>query len=267
MANSTITYFGSKGEGGFKKTHDVKAIMTLSPLIAMFVTKEDSGIKSIQDLKGKRVVVGPEGAGFEYFIRPILSAHGLTYDDFDDTYAGMTPSVNFLQDGSVDATFIGGGVKAPAIATADTTMDISLIPYDADARQKLIDELPSFSLATIPAGTYKTHAEAYDGLNVGSAQLIVRTDADEDFVYNVTKIVYENRAKVAEQHAAGKAINPTNVVRQTGTDFHPGAVRYYTEIEIWPGSSSKDSKADASKADADAEPEKAVSGDQVPAND
>ena len=233
MANSTITYFAVKGEGGFRKSHDVKAVMTLFPLIATFVTKEDSGIKTIGDLRGKRVVVGPEGAGFEYFIRPILETHGLKYDDFEVRNSSMGQSVGFLQDGSVDATFIGGGLKAPAITNADSTMDVFLIPYGEEQRQKLVQELPSFSPATIPAGTYRTHPDTFEGLNVGSAHLIVRADADDDFVYTITKTIYENRATIAEKHAAAKAINERNVVRETGTEFHPGAIRYYQEAGIW----------------------------------
>ncbi len=260
MANSSITYFAVKGEGGFGKAHDVKAVMTLFPLIATFVAKEDSGIKTIEDLKGKRVVVGPEGAGFEYFIRPILEAHGLTYDDFEDSYASMGQSVGFLQDGSVDATFIGGGLKAPAITNADSTMDIFLVPYGEEQRQKLVQELPSFSTATIPADTYRTHPEAFEGLNVGSAHLIVRADADEQFVYDITKIIWENRETIAEKHAAARAINEKNVVRKTGTDFHPGAVRYFQEAGIWPdGDVAPVTDADSAAGD-DAESDKSEDG-------
>jgi len=249
MANSTITYFAVKGEGGFEKSHDVKSVMTLFPLIATFVTKEDSGIRTIEDLKDKRVVVGPEGAGFEYFIRPILEAHGLTYHDFEGRTANMAQSVGFLQDGSVDATFIGGGLKAPAITNADSTMDIFLVPYGEEQRQKLVENLPSFSKATIPAGTYRTHTEAFEGLNVGSAHLIVRGDADEDFVYSITKIIWENRATIAEKHAAARAISEKNVVRETGTAFHPGAVRYYSEAGIWPvADAASDDNADSEAA-------------------
>jgi hypothetical protein len=63
---------------------------------------------------------------------------------------------------------------------------------------------------------------------------ITAADQDEDLVYDVTKTLYENRAQVLQRHAAGAAINPQNVVRDTGTEFHPGAIRYYREIGIWP---------------------------------
>ena len=90
-----------------------------------------------------------------------------------------------------------------------------------------------FNDATIPAGTYRGQDEDFQGLDVGSMHLITSADADEETIYAVTKMIYENREEVTAKHAAGKAINPANVVRDTGTPFHPGAIRYFKEIGIW----------------------------------
>ena len=88
--------------------------------------------------------------------------------------------------------------------------------------------------ATIKAGTYSDLKEDFHGLNVGSMHLITSGAQDEELVYNVTKTIYENREEVVKKHAAGKAINPNVVVRYVGTEFHPGAIRFYKEIGIWP---------------------------------
>ena len=64
--------------------------------------------------------------------------------------------------------------------------------------------------------------------------LITSANVDDETVYNFTKVLYEHRAQVVEKHPAGKAINPKNIIRDTGTAFHPGAIRYYKEIGIWP---------------------------------
>jgi TRAP-type uncharacterized transport system substrate-binding protein len=71
-------------------------------------------------------------------------------------------------------------------------------------------------------------------MNVGAMHLIAAANMDAEEVYRFTKILYEHRAEVIKKHPAGKAINPQNVVKDTGTPFHPGAVRYYKEIGIWP---------------------------------
>ena len=91
-----------------------------------------------------------------------------------------------------------------------------------------------FRTATIPANTYRGQIESFKGLDVGSMHFITAKHTDENLVYNVTKIIYENRERVIEKHAAGRAINPNNVIRDTGTEFHPGAIRFYREIGIWP---------------------------------
>jgi len=274
MANSSITYFAVRGEKGFDQKYEVKSIMTLFPLVAMFVTREGSGVETMADLKGRRVVVGPEGAGFEYFVGPILEAHGLSYDDFEAVNAGFNTAVGYLQDENVQAAFLGGGMKSPAITNAATTMDVHLIPFDEPSRRRLVADLPSFNEVTVPAGTYKGQDEPFDGLNVGSAHLIVRSDADEEFVYRVTKIIYEGREKIAQTHAAGKSINAQNVVRKTGVEFHPGAIKYYREIGIWKedGAEEKSKTEPASKpahksdgngdgGDADSAVEKPAPGD------
>ena len=66
--------------------------------------------------------------------------------------------------------------------------------------------------------------------------LITSAAQDEELIYQITKGIWENREEIAEQHPAGKAINPANVARNTGVDYHPGAIRFYQEAGIWPGS-------------------------------
>jgi TRAP transporter TAXI family solute receptor len=96
-----------------------------------------------------------------------------------------------------------------------------------------VEDYVFFSPATVPGGTYRNQATDFHGLDVGSMHLITSTDQNEDLVYRVTKALYENREQVVQRHAAGNAINPRNVVRNTGTEFHPGAIRFYREIGIW----------------------------------
>ena len=234
ISNSSITYFAVRGQEGWEKAFPIKSVMTLFPNVAMFVTRQDSGINSIPELAGKRISIGPQGAGFEYFVRPLVEGHGLTFDDFDIVFAGQQSSVDYLGDGSIAAAFLGGGVPTASITSAASSMAIRLIPFGETERQQLIDNYPFFHAAVIPAGTYRGQDTEYAGITVGSAHIIVRTDADEELVYEFTKRIYENRAAIAEKHRAARAINPQNVVSETGTEFHPGAIRYYQEAGIWP---------------------------------
>lgn len=239
VCNSAISYFAARGEGeDFDQAHKIRTVMTMFPNVAMFVAKK-GGVTKLADLKGKRVSVGPQGAGFEYFVRPLLQAHGLTYDDFTAVYAGQQTCVDYLGDGSIVAAFLGGGVPTASITSAASSMDILLVPFGEAEKTKLIKDYPFFDAATIPAKTYKGQDEAFEGLNVGSAHFVTHENVSEDLVYEVTKTIFENKALVVEKHAAGKSINPKNVIRNTGVEFHPGAIRYYQEIGIWPGSEAK----------------------------
>lgn len=240
MSNSSITYFAVRGEGDWEQAHDVRAVMTLFPNVANFVTLANSGIESVADLRGKRVYLGPEGAGFEYFVNPILEAHGLSVADLEPRYGSQQSAVDLLGDGAVVAAMIGGGVPNPALAQMAQANPLRLVPYDEAAKAKLIEQYPFFEAAVIPGGTYAGLPDDYHGLNVGSAHLITHASADEQLVYEFTKKIFENRDQIAERHRAAKAITPETVAAGNGTEFHPGALRFYAEISAAPAVVSHD---------------------------
>jgi TRAP transporter TAXI family solute receptor len=239
LANAAITFFAARGQGKWEKKIPVRSVMTLAPNIALFITPKASGIKSMADLQGRRVVVGPAGAGFEHFIGPILAAHGVTYDDFSPLHDTQAGAVALLADGSADAAFLGGAVPTASITQACATREIHFIPFADDAVDRLAEQYDFFDRRTIPAGTYRGQTEAFHGLNVGSMILITSDSVEEETVYSFTKTLFEHANEVEEKHPAGKAINPENAVRSTGTAFHPGAVRYYREEGIWPQGDSE----------------------------
>ena len=234
LSNAAITYFAVRGTEGWEQAYPMRAVMTLAPNVALFIAPEGNGIREVTDLRGKRVVVGPAGAGFEYFVGPLLRAHGLSFDDFSPLYNTQAGAVDMLADGSAAAAFLGGAVPTVSITQAATSQDIRFVPYDPAAVERLAADYVFFSRATIPAGTYRGQEADFQGLDVGSMHLIAAASADDELIYQVTRTLYENRAEVTAKHAAGKAIQPANVVRDMGTEFHPGAIRYYREIGIWP---------------------------------
>jgi len=234
LANAAISYHAVRGEGAWGEVHHIRAVMTLAPNVALFLTQRATGIERIADLKGKRVVVGPAGAGFEYFLRPILAAHGVTYEDFTALHGTQAATVAMLADGAADAAFLGGAVPTASITQAVTTQAIRFLPYEAEPVEQLLNDFPFFAHATIAGGTYRGQDDDYAGLNVGSMHLIAAASADEELIYQATRAIWENRTEVVQQHPAGKAIRETIVVRDTGTPFHPGAERFYREIGIWP---------------------------------
>ncbi len=233
LANAAISYFAVRGEGAWKGEQPIRTVMTLAPNVALFITPQSSGVKNLSDLKGKRAVVGPAGAGFEYFLQPILGAHGVSYEDFTPLHNTQAGAVDMLADGSAAAAFLGGAVPTASITRASASQNIFFIPFDDTAKQELFENYPFFNAVVIPSGTYRGQDEPFHGMNVGAMHLITAANLDADTVYQFTKILYEQRAEVVKIHPAGKAINPKNVVKDTGTPFHPGAIRYYKEVGIW----------------------------------
>ena len=243
LANAAISYFAVRGEGAWKGEQPIRVVMTLAPNVALFITSQSSGVKTLLDLKGKRAVVGPAGAGFEYFLEPILSAHGVTYQDFTPLHNTQAGAVDMLADGSAAAAFLGGAVPTASITRASASQNIFFIPFDDAAKQELFENYPFFNAVAIPSGTYRGQDEPFHGMNVGAMHLITAANLDVETVYQFTKTLYEQRAEVVKIHPAGKAINPKNVVKDTGTPFHPGAIRYYKEIGIWHDEGSMPSKS------------------------
>ena len=251
LSNSAISYFAVRGEATWDKAYEMRAVATLAPNVAMFITKADSGIKSIADLKGKRVCVGPAGAGFEMFVGPLLEEHGVKWDDITPLNQTQSGAVDMLGDGSADAAFLGGAVPTGSITQACSTHDIYFIPLDPAVRDTLVEKYPFFSPFTIAKDKYPDLTEDFQGLNVGSMHLITAASQSDDLIYQITKTIWENREEIAGKHPAGKALNEKNVARFTDTDFHPGAIKFYKEAGLWKevpsGSSEKEPTANEEK--------------------
>ncbi len=274
LSNAAISFFAARGEGTWDKKYDIRAIATMAPNVALFIARADSGIESIADLKGKRVITGPAGAGFQMFIEPILAEHGIAWDEIESINATQSGSVDQLGDGSADAAFLGGAVPTGSITQATSTFDVQFIPFDEDARQTLIQKYAFFQPATIPAGVYKGLDADFQGLNVGSMHVITSASQPEDLIYAVTKTIWNNRAEIAEKHPAGKALNEKNITRDTGIEYHPGAVRFYQEAGLWPSTETgteaagteekpeSDGPADQADADKEADADKDADADK-----
>ncbi len=229
LSNAAITYFAARGEASWERPQKIMAVMTLAPNVAMFITKKDSGVQTIGDLKGKRVVVGPSGAGFKMFLEPILKAHNVSYDDFDPLHSSQSGAVDMIADGNASAAFLGGAVPTAAVTQACSAHDIHFVPYDAGAKARLIEEYAFFEAATIARDKYSDLEADFDGLNVGSMHVITRADLEDEVVYQVTKTLYEKREEIIQAHPVGRVIEK-RAAMDTGVPFHPGALRFYAEL-------------------------------------
>lgn len=204
---------------------NVSAIGTLYPETIQIVTTAKSGIKSVEDLKGKKVSVGAPGSGTAANAEQILEIHGITFDDIKKQDLSFDESTAGIQDGTIDAAFVTAGTPTGAVEGLSATEDVVIVPIAQDKIDAIIAKYPYYAKEEIPAGTYKL-AEPVLTVAV-QAMLVVSNDLSDEVVYDITKSIFENLDKVT--HAKGKLIKVENALNGVGIDVHPGAQKYYDE--------------------------------------
>ncbi|PMC17173.1 C4-dicarboxylate ABC transporter substrate-binding protein [Oligella urethralis] len=208
-----------------KKIEGIQALGSLYPETVQIVTTDKSGIKTVNDLKGKKVSVGAPGSGTYVSAEQILEVYGLNMNDIRAQHLDFGESVGGIQDGNIDAAFITAGTPTGAVEQLTATAKVNVLPIDGEEAKKLIDKYPFYGVNTIKQGTYGL---ANDVNTVAVlAMLVVKKDLPEDAVYNITKAIYENVDKIS--HAKAKEISLNKALDGVGFDLHPGAKKYYEE--------------------------------------
>lgn len=191
----------------------------------------DPEIKSVADLKGKKVSIGAAGSGVYFNAVDVLAAAGLTEADIIPQYQSFGDSADALKDRKIDAAFIVAGAPTPAIQELCTSATAYLVPIDGDIAATLMQSSPYYTSYKIPAGTYNGQTEDVTTVTV-KATLIVSTSADEEAVYNVTKAIFDNIDAITAAHAKGAELSLENATSGMTAPFHAGAAKYFKEKGI-----------------------------------
>lgn len=208
----------------------LRAIGTLYPETIQIVTTADSGIETVEDLEGKVVSVGAPGSGTNASAQDILEIYGLSMDDITARDLSFGDSTAGIQDGTIDAAVITSGTPTGAVESLAATTDVNIVRFDEEHINQLIEEKPYYSKDEIPSGTYGLE-EAVQTVAV-QAMLVTTSDLSEDFIYQVTKSLFENTDQI--QHAKGEFITADSALDGVGIELHPGAQRYFEEQGIEP---------------------------------
>ena len=234
FSQADVASWAFKGNGVFEGKPNIpglRLIASLYPESIHIVVKKGAGIKSVADLKGKRVGLDEPGSGTLINARLVLAAYGIKESDIKPEYIKPNQAGDKMKDGSLDAFFFTGGAPAGAIAELATSgSGIELLPIDGAPADGLRAGSPFFAVDTIAAETYKGVA-AVKTLAVG-AQWVTSDKADADTVYRITKALFSDATQktLAAGHAKGKFITLRNAVQGAGIPFHPGAEKYYKEV-------------------------------------
>jgi TRAP transporter TAXI family solute receptor len=217
-------------EAGFPgKLDKLRAIAAIYPNYIQIVASQESGVKTLADLKGKSLSVGAPKSGTELNARAILKAAGMSYDDLGKTeYLPFAESVELMKNRQIDATLQSAGVGVASIRDLSTSVKINVVSVPKETVEKIgAPYLP----VEIPAGTYEGQTEAVPTAAVGNF-LITHDGVSDETAYQMTKLLFENLPALSAAHAAAKAIDVKKAIEGMPVPLHPGAERYYKEVGV-----------------------------------
>ncbi|UQX79780.1 TAXI family TRAP transporter solute-binding subunit [Mannheimia haemolytica] len=232
IAQSDWQYHAYNGSSSFegKKNDKIRAIFSLHPEPFTVMARTDSGIKSFDDLKAKRVNVGDPGSGTRATMNVILAAKGWTDKDFK-VASELKPAemASVMCDNNLDAITYNVGHPNGALKEAAASCDAKLVPVTGPEIDKLVADHSYYAKATIPGGLYKGSDEPTETFGV-YATLVTSADVDADKVYNVTKAVFDNFDRFKRLHPAFEHLKQEEMIKNAlSVPLHEGAIRYYKE--------------------------------------
>jgi TRAP transporter TAXI family solute receptor len=209
-----------------KKFRNIRAIFPMYDTSFQCVATERSGIKSVEQLNGKSVGVGPRAGTPGTYVPMMFEALGIKPSAI--RYGGASDMGNQLGDGLLDAFCFAAGLPISAFSEIEAQRAVVFFTFTQPQIDKLMKAMPELSPATIPAGTYKTLKE--DQKTVGVFNFaIAHKDLPDDLVYAIVKSVMENHERMVQGHAASKETVPQNASKNTFLPWHPGAAKYFRE--------------------------------------
>ena len=230
LVQNDIAYYAANGTEMFKdkKVEAIQGIASLYNETIQIVTIEGKGIKTVADLKGKRVAVGALGSGTEANARQIMEIFGITYADIKPQYLSFGEAANGLKDGNIDVAFVTAGAPTAAIQDIAAQHKVALVSVPADKAEALIKKYPFYAKQTIKGKTYPTVTEDVQTVAV-KAMLVTSSKVDADLVYKMTKAMYTNLDRIKSAHAQGANVQKATALEGMGIKVHAGADKFFKE--------------------------------------
>ena len=229
LAQSDVVAAAVRGDGPFKskgKQVHVRVIASLFNEEVHLLAADKANIKSVSDLKGKRVSFGAERSGVGVTAREILSAYRIPEARLKLVYADLPTSVALIRQGKLDAFFAVGGVPIAGVGDLLANHVVKLVPITGAQRDRLVKNEPSLVASTL---SYP----GQDSVPTVStrATWIVRDSAQDNLVYGITRALFNpaNREALGASHPSAREIGLATAALAPPAPLHPGAARFYAE--------------------------------------
>ena len=234
LSQADIAYWAFKGKSVFAEAGaiaDLRAIANLYQESLHVIVRNDGKIKSMAELRGKRVGFGPKNAGNMLTAGLVLKAAGLNEKRLKPDFSDISMAISQFEASELDALMIVDAVPLPAIADLARRQPIALLPVEGEKIADLRREYDFLSVDVIPANSYQGVATTTT-LGLGVLWLVAASQ-DETLVYNLTKSLWNqgNRKLLDESGALGRQVKPGSALQAVPIPLHPGAQRYYSEME------------------------------------
>jgi uncharacterized protein len=237
IVQSDVQYKALKGEGEEFESQgpfaDLRSVFSVHAEPFTVVARDDSGIKTFDDLKGKRVNVGNPGSGQRSTMEVVMQRKGWTMADFAlASELKSAEQAQALADNKIDAIVFTVGHPSGSIQEATTTVDAHLVPVTGPEIDALVSEFPYYSKAVIPGGMYRGSDKDVETFGV-RATFVTSAKVPADVIYQVVKAVFENFDDFKKLHPAFANLNKEEMVTQAlSAPLHPGAEKYYKEAGL-----------------------------------
>ena len=231
LADALSAAWKGSDEAGFKvPLKKLRGIAALYPNYIQIVARADSGVRSLVDLKGKRISVGMPKSNTDLNARAIFEAAGLSYKDFAKVeYLPFGESIEMLKSRQIDVILQSSGLGVLALRDLASSLDVVVVPIPADVIKKVGD--PVYLPAVIPGGTYRGQSADVPTATVLNF-LVTFYFFRQNAVYEITKSLWTSLDQLVAAHPAAKAIDVRHALEGMPLPLHPGAQKYYRETGL-----------------------------------
>ncbi|MCP5143912.1 MAG: TAXI family TRAP transporter solute-binding subunit [Gammaproteobacteria bacterium] len=229
ISNIDLAYFAANGLPPYRSAMPVAALGALYASVLHIVVRADSPIKSIADLRGRKLAVGAVGGGTQLLVVKLLAAYGIGENEVTMNYLSFADGFSQLGDGNLDAAFALSAYPASAIMEVKSKRDIRFVGLAADepGLAGFLQREPYYRVTDLPAKSYDLPAPvavlAVDNV------LLVRADAEDDMVYRMTNAIYGHLDELGRHHAALRNVDAAHSL-DLPVALHPAAGRAHLQL-------------------------------------